>query len=154
MSNIECNLCKKKFELEESLSQHKNAVHKNEAAQTKKPNTKRYLIIFMLIASIAIISYSVYSVSSRPGDYDDFAKCLTEKGAIIYGNDFCSYTTKQLGFFGKSKEYLNYIKCYENKELCDQKGVKLTPTWEIEGKMYQQVQTFETLSQISGCKLQ
>ena len=58
-----------------------------------------------------------------------------------------------MGFFGKSKEYLNYIRCSENKELCDQKGIKITPTWEIEGKMYEQVQNFERLSAISGCEI-
>jgi len=71
----------------------------------------------------------------------------------MYGNDFCQYTTKQLNLFGKSKKDLNYVKCIENKELCDSKGIKITPTWEINGSFYQQVQSFEKLSELSGCKI-
>ena len=85
--------------------------------------------------------------------YDDFVDCLNEKGAVIYGNDYCSYTTNQLGFFGKSKEGLNYVKCVNNEELCNSKGVSITPTWEIGGKTYSGVQTFEKLSSITGCNI-
>ena len=89
----------------------------------------------------------------KPGSYDSFAKCLSEKGAVIYGNDFCQYTNKQLNYFGNSKKYLNYVKCIDNKELGDSKAIKVTPTWEINGQMYEQVQTFEKLSAVSGCEL-
>ena len=122
--------------------------------EQKNPINFRKYIVFALIGAILIFSIlAVKAYYDKPGDYNEFAKCLTSKGAIIYGNDFCSYTNKQLNFFGKSKSYLNYIKCFENKELCDQKEIKLTPTWEIDGKMYTQVQTFETLSAITGCKI-
>ena len=39
------------------------------------------------------------------------------------------------------------------KQLCEKKGVKITPTWEINDSMYEQVQTFENLARLSGCKL-
>ena len=89
----------------------------------------------------------------KPGEYDRFAKCLTEKGTVIYGNDYCQYTNKQLNFFGKSAKYLNYVKCADNQKLCDDKNVKITPTWEINKEMYEQVQTFERLSSLSGCEI-
>ena len=94
-----------------------------------------------------------YVRSQKPGQYDEFAKCLTEKGAVIYGNDFCQYTAKELNWFGNSEKYLNYVKCVNNKELCDSKGVKITPTWEIEGKTYEGVQGIEKLAELSGCKI-
>ena len=118
-----------------------------------KINKKKYVIFSLLILIIFFSSITFYSYEKRPGEYNDFAKCLTEKGAIIYGNDYCQYTNIQLNFFGKSKEYLNYIKCADNERLCNEKGVKTTPTWEINEKMYEQVQTFETLSSITGCKI-
>lgn len=118
-----------------------------------KRNTRKYAIIIILLISLLVFSYTIYSYSKRPGKYDDFASCLTEKGAIIYGNDFCQYTNKQLNFFGNSDKYLKYVKCIENEELCRSKGVTVTPAWEIDGKMYQQVQTFERLSQLTGCKI-
>lgn len=113
---------------------------------------KKYLIIGS-IAFILLVSGYFAAASFGTGQYDDFAKCLTEKNAVVYGNDFCGYTQKQIGWFGKSKKYLNYVRCTDNKALCDSKGVKVTPTWEIEGNMYPEVQTFERLSSITGCEI-
>ena len=146
-----CNICNKNFEEEESLKQHNLSKHVDK--KPKKRNFKKY---FIFMAIVLIIILSVLSISSylkKPGAYDGFAKCLTEKGAVVYGNDYCSYTAKQLNFFGKSKEHLNYIKCIENEALCDSKEVKITPTWEINGKSYSGVQTFETLSGVTGCEI-
>ena len=147
-----CNICNRNFSSEESLKQHNLSKH-SEDKKEGKSNLRKYSLIGLSILIIVLLSLTVYSYMNKPGEYDDFAKCLTEKGAVVYGNDFCSYTAKQLNFFGKSKEYLNYVKCIDNKTLCDNKNVKVTPTWEIDGKMYEQVQTFEKLSLLSGCNI-
>ena len=152
MKKFECTVCNRNFESAESLEQHNSAKHAA-IAERKPINFRKYILFALMGAILIFFILAVKAYTDKPGNYDEFAKCLTEKGAIIYGNDFCHYTTNQLGFFGKSKSYLNYVKCAENKELCDQKEIKITPTWEISGKMYKQVQTFETLSAITGCKL-
>lgn len=153
MEGFECKFCSKRFEAEESLNQHINASHKSTEKKTDKKKIKKYFIIIGLMLAITIFGYTFYIRAQRPGQYDELASCLTEKGAIIYGNDFCQYTTQQLNYFGKSKKYLNYIKCADNENLCNEKNIKITPTWEINGKMYEQVQTFETLSDLSDCEL-
>ena len=154
MANIACSFCSKEFGSEESMNQHIRAKHgsTNEPKQSGG-KAKNYFIIIALIAAIAIFSYTFYARSQKAGDYDEFAKCLTGKAAVVYGNDFCQYTAKQLNWFGKSEKLLNYVKCIENEELCDSKGVKTTPTWEINGTMHEGVQSFEKLSEISGCSL-
>ena len=69
-----------------------------------------------------VIIYSVYS-ATRPGQYDDFAKCLTQKGVVVYGAmDWCKYTQAQKAMFGKSFKHLNY---HEHQDLV---GIKITPT--------------------------
>lgn len=116
---------------------------------------KKKLVIAGIVSAvliIAIVSVS-YLTSASNGTYDGFAKCLSDKGAIVYGNDHCSYTQKQLSWFGKSKKYLSYVRCADNKELCENKGVKVTPTWEINGQTYAEVQTFEKLSALTGCSI-
>ncbi len=153
-----CKECNKNFNSEESLNQHNSMKHnmnseKNEKSEKDKINFKKYFIITAGVVIIVLIVLSILNYTKKPGEYDDFVKCLTEKGAVIYGNDFCQYTAKQLNFFGKSEKYLNYVKCSENKELCDSKKVEVTPTWEINGEMYSQVQTFEKLAEISGCEI-
>lgn len=150
---FECNKCDKSFVSEESLTQHNLAKHSGDIGESGKINFRKYIIIFMVGLIVVFSTMMGYSYLQRPGEYDDFAKCLTEKGAVVYGNDFCTYTGKQLNFFGPSEGYLNYIKCAENQDLCDSKGVTITPTWEIDGKMYEQVQTFETLSRLTGCEI-
>jgi len=146
-----CEDCNKNFSTEESYRQHNFAKHTNE--KSKKINFKKYFIFLGVTLTIILLVFSANSYMKRPGQYNDFAKCLTEKGAVVYGNDYCSYTIKQLNFFGKSKEFLNYMQCASNQELCDSKAVSITPTWEINGKTYSGVQTFEMLSGVTGCEI-
>jgi len=146
-----CDICNKEFNDKKGLEQHNLSKHANR--EPKKINFRRYFIFAALGLAIILLSLSVNSYMKKPGQYNDFTNCLTEKGAVIYGNDFCSYTAQQLNYFGKSKKYLNYVKCIDNEELCNSKGVSITPTWEINGKSYSGVQTFERLSAITGCDL-
>jgi len=123
--------------------------------QISQESSSRKWIIAGVIGLILVIGIGAFSYmsSATPGRFDSFAKCLKEKGAVVYGNDFCSYTQKQLSWFEKSRKELNYVKCADNKQLCDSKGVRTTPTWEINGAMYPEVQTFERLSTLSGCAI-
>ena len=146
-----CENCNKNFSSEESFRQHNLAKHANE--KSKKINFKKYFIFTAIGLIIILLVLSVNSYMKRPGQYNDFAKCLTEKGAVVYGNDYCSYTVKQLNYFGKSKEFLNYVKCADNEALCNSKGVSITPTWEINDETYSGVQTFERLSAVTGCEI-
>lgn len=114
-------------------------------------NRKRVTYSALAILIIAALGTLVYLMGSAPGQYDSFARCLSSKGAVIYGNDYCDYTKQQMGMFGNSFGKLNYVKCAENEALCQSKGVSITPTWEINGQMYQGVQAFDKLSNVSGC---
>lgn len=144
-----CEDCNKSFNSEESFIQHNLAKHANE--KHKKINFKKYFILIAIGLTILLLVLSVNNYIKKPGEYDDFAKCLTEKGAIVYGNDYCQYTVKQLNFFGKSQKFLNYVKCANNEALCNEKNIQTTPTWDIDGESYSGVQTFEKLSAVTGC---
>ena len=116
------------------------------AAKSKKI---KYYAIFSIIGIIilAAVAYSIYSIS-RQGPYDSFAKCLSDKGAVMYGAmDWCKYTQAQKGMFGNSFKYINY------HEFNDLNGIKKTPTWVINGEWHENVQSFEKLSALTGCKL-
>lgn len=110
---------------------------------------KKYYAIAVFIGLIVLVisAYSVYSLA-KPGPYDSFAKCLSEKGAIMYGAmDWCKYTQAQKAMFGKSFKYVNY---HEHTEL---PGIKKTPTWVINGAWQENVQSFDKLAALTGCKL-
>ena len=131
-------------EYDQRLEQQKQ-VHEHKIKSSK---SKYYIIASIVgIILLAVVSYSVYSIT-KPGPYDNFAKCLSEKGAVMYGAmGWCHFTQGQRGMFGKSFKYINY---HEFNEL---QGIKKTPTWVINGQWYENVQSFEKLSQLTGCNM-
>ena len=130
-------------------------VRREEEASRSSGSRNRSLAVtgVLIVMIIAAASYFFIIMGSGSGAYDEFAKCLSTTGAVVYGNDYCSYTQEQLIAFGKSAEHLNYVKCIENEALCNEKGVQITPTWEFEGVTYSGAQSFEKLSELSGCEI-
>lgn len=109
---------------------------------------------FIIILIIALI-YFFYWRSQLPGKYDDFANCLTEKGFVMGGTDWCHLCKEQKKMFGKSFEFINYRNCDLNKAWCGSKGVDRYPTWILpNGTKILGVQKLLTLRQLSGCDLE
>jgi hypothetical protein len=88
-----------------------------------------------------------------PGPVDSFAKCLSEKGAVMYGAmGWCEYTQGQKAMFGKSFRHINYFE--HTKYPADEFGaIKKTPTWIIDGKVYENARSLDELSQLTGCQI-
>src|SRR3989338_8378612 len=134
--NIRHETPKKGVEIEKSIEKPKN----------KKKIILIFIIsvIFVLIAGGIALSY----INSRmPGPLDDFAKCLTEKGAVMYGASFCKFSAGQKAMFGNSMRFINYKDFSENSE------VSTTPTWLINGEKYEKAQALDRLAAVTGCKL-
>lgn len=116
-----------------------------------KPKSKKRVILFSAIfVFVLILSGVVFSYvnSKKPSPLDGFAKCLTEKNAIMYGASWCKYTQAQKRMFGNSFRFVNYKDFSENPE------VKITPTWFINGKKYENAQSFDKLAAVTGCSIQ
>lgn len=64
-------------------------------------------------------------------DKDIFAKCLTEKGWVLYGAVWCSYCKVQREMFGESFQYINYVECPDNINLCIAEQINGYPTWKV-----------------------
>ncbi|MEW6062827.1 MAG: hypothetical protein AB1571_00440 [Nanoarchaeota archaeon] len=134
---------------ERRLLRHKekDADNKQEISAKKKPFNKKLLIWVIVGIAIFGAGYIYYAYSNSPGPYDDFAKCLTEKGAVMYGAiEWCKYTKAQAAMFGKSFKYINY------KNYKEGQNIKITPTWIMNNEIYEGLQSFDRLSAISGCK--
>ncbi|MBI2650779.1 hypothetical protein HYX04_05735 [Candidatus Woesearchaeota archaeon] len=134
----------------EAQKEHEQrAEQQKQFQQQPKPSKSKYYIIASVIGAIilAVSAYSVYSIN-KPGPYDNFAKCLSEKGAVMYGAmGWCKYTQGQKAMFGKSFKYINY---HEFNEL---PGISKTPTWVINGAWYENVQSFEKLAALTECRV-
>ncbi|MBW6462233.1 MAG: hypothetical protein K0B07_04265 [DPANN group archaeon] len=120
----------------------------------KVDNSKKYMMVaVVLLILIAILLALKNPAMNTPAQYDDFAKCLTDKGVKMYGAEWCSHCKNQKKAFGKSFDYVDYVECPDNEFECKNAGVTGYPTWFIDGSNYPGEQTFAKLSELSGCPL-
>lgn len=131
------------------LKKSKRLEAKNQAKIARSKSRKSKLIASASIAVLVIGFFVVSAIinNAKPGYYDDFARCLSEKGMVIYGAEWCTYTAAQKQMFGKSFEFINY------QDYTTVSGISTTPTWEFENERYPRVQTFEKLSELTDCEL-
>jgi len=123
-------------------------------------NTKRILMTVGFIAAVAGLIWVMwyFSQPKRPDfDVTSFAQCLAEKKVTMYGAYWCSHCKNQKALFGDAFRYVPYVECTENEKLCIEKGVEGYPTWIVPTENGEQKlpgeQSFEGLSEASGCKL-
>lgn len=108
----------------------------------------------MRIALLVLLAFLFVTVGcSGPAKYNTFAQCLTEKGAVMYGTEWCSHCQEQKAEFGKSFEYVSFIDCDESKGECLKAGVEGYPTWVIDGTKYLGKQELFRLAYLTGCEL-
>jgi|SRR3989338_1110711 len=137
-----------KEEVENIRHESKKAEHKPKIEA--KPRNKKiaYISAFsaIFILAIAVFGYNFFQ-SKKPGYLDGFAQCLTEKGAVMYGASFCKYTHGQKGMFGNSVNFLDI------RDFTEDQNVRVTPTWKINGEYYENVQSLDRLSLVTGCAI-
>ena len=140
-------LQKQREQVEEARKKGVQEFAKHTAEKKRKKLFYVSLGMIALLALVSGIGYAYY-LKQQPGQYDDFAKCLTVKGAVMYGAiEWCQYTQKQAGMFGNSFKYVSY------KDYKELEGIKKTPTWVINGQRYENVQSFEKLAALTGCSM-
>jgi len=93
------------------------------------------LLILGTIATVLLRSSS-NSVSLSSGQYDTFAQCLKDKGAIFYGAFWCPHCQAQKKLFGSSVKLLPYVECSTldgnaQTKICIDKKITSYPTWEF-----------------------
>lgn len=116
--------------------------------------TKNVMIFLILILIVILLIYNPFkSKTSKEGEHDTFAQCLTDAGVKMYGTDWCSHCQNQKKLFGKSFDIIDYINCDKNKETCLIEGIEGYPTWKLNNESYTGEQSFEALARISGCEL-
>jgi len=115
----------------------------------KKSHKGKIITAVIIVAIVALFIWGY----KKPGKYDNFASCLTEKGAVMYGTEWCSHCKNQKGFFGKSFQYVHYVDCDYNRQECLDAGVEGYPTWKIMDENYAGEQQLEKLAALSGCEL-
>jgi len=89
--------------------------------------------------------------------YEELAKCLTAKGAVLYGAYWCPHCRNQKELFGDAIKDIKYVECQVpnggQTEECKKAGITAYPTWIINGKQYLGEKSLQELAEIAGCSI-
>ncbi|MEM4295411.1 MAG: thioredoxin family protein [Candidatus Anstonellales archaeon] len=119
---------------------------------------KSIAILIAVILLFGFLYYYYVGFQPEQGKYDNFAKCLSSKDAVMYGADWCPHCREQKNMFGSSFRFIKYINCDPNNrqeqiEICKKEGIKAYPTWKINGKVLEGTQPLDKLADAAGCSL-
>lgn len=113
------------------------------------------IIVLLCVVIISVVMYT----RTAPGDYDQFAQCLGEKGAKFYGAFWCPHCQEQKRLFGRSKDQLPYIECSlpdqkTQTQICIDEKITGYPTWIFaDGSRVGQVMQLSELAANTSCEL-
>ena len=108
-------------------------------------------MLYFAVVLLVILTWLALPTAS--GEYDTFATCLTDSGAVMYGTDWCSHCQAQKAMFGSSFENVKFVNCDFDKDACLIAGVTGYPTWVINGESYPGQKPLVQLASLSGCEL-
>lgn len=120
---------------------------------------KKISIGVIAVLSVAVVAVGVKILNNQVGVYDEFTRCLSEKGTKFYGAFWCPHCQNQKALFGKSAKLLPYIECSTPNgqgvlPICQEKKITGYPTWIFPDGSRQSGETpLQTLGDKSGCKL-
>jgi hypothetical protein len=115
---------------------------------------KKTVLLLSMLLMLIFISGCGSNTTNDNQLPKSLAKCLSERGAIMYGTDWCHFCQEQKERFGESFQFVTYVNCDYFKGRCEEAGIKGYPSWVIYGKTYSGVQSLERLAEISGCQIQ
>jgi glutaredoxin len=108
---------------------------------------------------VALLAVGCGSGSSQVGadlSYEgQLAQHLTETGSVMYGAYWCPHCADQKDMFGEAQDQLTYVECAADGEnaqpqLCEEKGIRGYPTWEVGGQLHPGVKSLSDLATLSG----
>lgn len=107
---------------------------------------------------LVFVGFGVWN-RAQPGQYDQFAQCVADRGATFFGAFWCPHCQDQKALFGNSAKLLPYKECSTPNgqgqlAVCDEEGISSYPTWRFgDGSELTGVQSFQTLADKTNCAL-
>jgi len=110
---------------------------------------KDLIITIGVILAVIILAYAVLSTTKpNPPTSEDVVKCIGEK-STLYVQLGCHACETQEELFGESYEMLNVVDCFYEREKCE--GIRVTPSWKVNGELMEGVKSIEKLKELTGC---
>jgi thiol-disulfide isomerase/thioredoxin len=121
----------------------------------------KYITGLVGLAIILAIGLSYFNeqADTGPGQYDELAQCLTQKGAKFYGAFWCPHCREQKKVFGNSAKLLPYVECSTpdatgQLQICIDKKIEGYPAWEFaDGTFVTHGMTPQELADKTSCPL-
>jgi len=113
-------------------------------------------LVVVLFVALGIVNQNSSGSDSQVSD--EFAQCITDSGAKMYGAYWCGHCNDQKEAFGSAWDKINYIECSANDDdgqaqQCTNAGITGYPTWEFgDGSRVGGKQTMEFLANKTGCE--
>lgn len=126
-----------------------------------KANLK-YLYVGILLGVLiltSLVGLFFISLPKKPGKLDNFAKCLSDKGAQMYGAYWCPHCQNTKKEFGGSWKYVKYNECSlpnaaGETQVCKDAGIQGYPTWVLgDGSKLEGEVSIQELANKTGCNL-
>lgn len=123
--------------------------------QTSSSWLKHLVIVIVIVTVIVIAGLTAGNKNgpeSQTSKFADLAKCLSDKGWVMYGLDSCPHCLDQKQAFGRAFQYINYVECRQEPQKCIAADIEYTPTWlNGSGERLVGFQQLQQLAALSGC---
>lgn len=117
------------------------------------------MFAFAGLVMVGVVGFAVYEPGVPAGQYEEFAQCVTDSGATMYGTYWCGHCKAQKEAFGDSFDKINYVECaipnvQGQTEECRDAGIEGYPTWVFgDGSRVSGEMTLGRIAELTGCKL-
>jgi|SRR5919199_3973265 thiol-disulfide isomerase/thioredoxin len=111
-----------------------------------------------LLALTTACSQSEQSHDTSTASKVALASHLKQIGAKFYGTFWCPYCKQQKEMFSQQAfSQINYIECdpqgkNAQTDLCEKANIESFPTWEIKGRLYKGLKSWDELADLSDYK--
>lgn len=94
----------------------------------------RLIIGALVVIVAAFVVYQAVKGASVDPAKKALAECMTQKGIVMYGADWCPHCQHTESNFGPAFKYVDYVACEHNvgdplAPVCQQHNVTAFPTW-------------------------
>jgi hypothetical protein len=129
--------------------------------QDRRPDAPPNPLIRNILLGVVIVAVGggLYSFLQHKQNarMDAFARCLSAKGAKMYGAYWCPHCSDQKELFGSSFQYAPYVECgikgsRSQAQVCLDASIKRFPTWTFAtGVRVEGMQPLDVLGETTGC---
>jgi len=117
--------------------------------------TSVIIIVVALVLLVLGLWYFSAAVPSPYANLPQFASCIANSKATMYGAYWCPHCQNEKARFGTSFKFVPYVECTQEVAKCTAANVTVYPTWifgdghRVEGDL-----PLEQLAKETGCSLE